>query len=341
MRPVYRITVNGSDITQKINERLIELRVDDNAGVANDALALTMDGKKPHLEIPPKGAIIEVEMGYLKLDRMDQPVPLSYLGSFIYDEVEIEKSKMGGTTVTLNGHAVDSADPWKEPRTYSYHDSTLKKVMEEMIARHPGYSLSIEEELGAIPIRNYEQNAVSDLASVQRLGLKYGGNVKVFDKVVYVARPGTVQRFADTIREEDCSRFFWLTQGRTAHKAVHARAYDKDSGKMGIAKVDTREPGARAIYELPKVYPTIEEAQEAATAQATALAKSRDSFSFTLFHGNPLLISEMLVKLGDGFYAEMPKTWNVVKVTHTFTKGGGFVTEAQCELPRRDGADQE
>lgn len=340
MRPVFQIRVNGLDITRQVNERLIDLRIDDNAGIENDSLNLTLDAKRPHIQIPPRGAVIEVQLGYLKAENMRQPAPMSYMGSFIYDEVEVEKSKSGGTTLVISAHAINSADPWKEPKTVSYHDTTLRKIFEEAVARHPGYTLSIEGELGDIVIRNFEQNSLSDIAMIQKLGLKYGANVKVFDKRVYVARPGTVQRFADTIREDDCQSYYWLTQGRSLHRAVRARSWNKDTGVMQTALAETKEPNAQAVYELPKVYPTIEDAQEAAQAQAISLAKSRDVFTFTLFHGNPLLLAEMLLRCdGPGFYAEMPRLWNIAKVTHSFSKSGGFTTSGHCELPRRDGDD--
>src|SRR5690554_6541930 len=82
-RPTFRVTVDGADITSILQDRLVSLRVTDEAGVQSDVVEIVLSdtGLFGGLAIPRKGAEIEVWLGYMfQAQRM---------GLYIADEVEV------------------------------------------------------------------------------------------------------------------------------------------------------------------------------------------------------------------------------------------------------------
>ena len=63
-QPDYRLSVNGQDITPKLGGRLIELRLSESRGEEADQLSLTLDDADGRMAIPPKGATIDVQLGW-------------------------------------------------------------------------------------------------------------------------------------------------------------------------------------------------------------------------------------------------------------------------------------
>ena len=334
MQPDFRITANGAAFSEEVRRRITSIEVRDNAGYENDSLSIVLEGDtRPHIVLPAPRTLFELELGYQKKENMEQPYPMTFVGSFVSDEVEVEKTKFNGTEVTFLGHSVDSGASIKEPRSEEYENLSVGDIIRTAATRH-GYETAIAEEFNSVIVRHLSQNTMSDISMIQSLAMKHGANVKVWDNTFYVARPGsTFKNMNDIIRENDCISYHWLSQGRGIHKAVKARWLDKDAGKLMSVIEATSTPEAVATCELIKTYPDEDTARAAARAQVSDLDKGRDTFTFKTI-GNPTIMSETLIQTeGYGFYDEMPSLWSVVRVTHNWSKASGYTTEAYCELP--------
>ena len=85
MQPQFRITADGNDITNLINDRLLLLRTTDKPGLESDEFELRIDARDGNVALPARGALLEVHLGYAGQ-------PLSRLGRYTVDEVELSLS---------------------------------------------------------------------------------------------------------------------------------------------------------------------------------------------------------------------------------------------------------
>ena len=56
MTPDFKIMAAGANITPQIKDRLISLRISDEAGTKSDMLEVTLDDRDGRVEIPLPGA---------------------------------------------------------------------------------------------------------------------------------------------------------------------------------------------------------------------------------------------------------------------------------------------
>ena len=83
VKPTFRVTANGTDITAKINERLLTLNLTDGVGYESDTLDIALADDDPFnpIQMPETGAELELFLGY---DIITQR-----MGLFVVDEVEL------------------------------------------------------------------------------------------------------------------------------------------------------------------------------------------------------------------------------------------------------------
>jgi|GEM_PF-447675 P2 family phage major capsid protein len=79
--PAFRLTVDGKDIARLISPRLMSLEHTDNRGLEADQLSITLSDHDGLLEIPPKGAVVKLWMGWSDTGLVDK-------GSYTVDETE-------------------------------------------------------------------------------------------------------------------------------------------------------------------------------------------------------------------------------------------------------------
>jgi len=354
MKPTFKITVsspeggNTQDITGAIEERLIEVSVHDQIGMRNDRLTIhiddrvTLDGGL--ITLPQKGFIFDVEMGYTPSAGHDNPYDgTESLGTFVLDEMELEKSERG-RTVAITGHGLDmTANKLKEQHTTAFMFTTLGKVV-DAVCKKSGMDAIVDLGRKEVPIARAYQICESDIFFLVRLGKQYGCTVKVQEGKVYFAPQDTIDELQDLVKEDitidetDTTGFHYLTQGAGKFSSVTARYFDYDSADgSGYSTVTVDAPTEEGdksdgpVAELQRLYANSTEASEAAQTRIDILARSLDTFSFNCY-GNPLLLSGGTLDL-TGFRPEIPTEWKIVKVVHSFTSGG-YLCDVDCELPK-------
>ena len=80
-QPICKLLVNGNDITAAVEQRLDSIRLTDNRGMEADTLDIGLSDHDGALEIPPRGAKIELWLGW-------STSGLVYKGSYTVDETE-------------------------------------------------------------------------------------------------------------------------------------------------------------------------------------------------------------------------------------------------------------
>lgn len=341
MKPGYIFYINGIDYTGVLQDRFQSLTLEDTAGFNNDRLDITLDAV-PAIEIPKRGAIATLFLGYTKGTNMSDGEGMVKMGQFVFDESRVSKSKRAGRMVSFHFHALSTGSMWKETHNTTYDNKSLAQIV-EYVAQRNGLEPIVDPSFWGIQVQHIAQHNESDQSFLTALGIKYGANFKVSGDTLLFAKVGIIQELSDTIQESDCSAWEWLNQSTSNYGAVVARSYDKDTGKYSykaeVVRTNSEESARKenARLTLPGVYATEELASAAAVGRASVLGVQGHSFNFELYRGNPLLKAEMMLN-AQGFYpvdsgVQMPTYWHLTKVTHSLTKNGGYITSGSSDKP--------
>ena len=161
MRPAYRILADQRDITDAIRDRLLSLTLTDEAGYQSDAVSLRLDDREGRIELPRKGAKLEVELGY-------EERGLAQMGLYVVDEIELAGPP---DTLTIQAKAVDMKSSLKQHKTRAW-SNTIQEIV-STIAQEHGLEPRVDSTLGAIRIPHIDQTEESDLHFITRLGQQY------------------------------------------------------------------------------------------------------------------------------------------------------------------------
>lgn len=313
--PGFRIEANGGDITKLIADRLLSLRLNEQAEQQSDSLEITLDDRDKRVPVPAQGTWLRVWLGYSK------PV---YMGAFAVDEVELS---MGPRSMVIKATASNTAPTLqKEQRTQSWHDTTLGSVVQEIAGRHNVVPV-IKGQLASQQIKHEDQTNESDQAFLSRLAEKFKATIKPADgKLVVVPRGAADNAGSVTIKLDEVSNWRATLKNRGAYGQVKAKYLDRASSTEKTI-TSGQAGGALPVFEEKQLFKTQAEAQKAADSRLQSLRAGEVRVSLTL-PGRPDVSAEGLVTLA-GFRPEVDGSWNVKQVTHDLG-GGGYVTTVEC-----------
>ena len=126
MKPIFRLVADGRDITSLINDRLLNLRTSDKPGMESDEFELRIDDRDQAVELPSRGAHIEVYLGY-------EGQALARLGRYTVDEVELSGPP---DSLVIRGKASDMRGSGKTTRSGSWEEVPLQQIVRDLAARN-------------------------------------------------------------------------------------------------------------------------------------------------------------------------------------------------------------
>ena len=158
MRPAYRILADRRDVTAAIRDRLLALTVTDVAGYQSDTLSLRLDDRDGKIELPRKGAALEVWLGY---DERE----LAGVGRYTVDEIELSGPP---DTLTVQAKAADMRATLKQHKTRAWPNTTIQDIV-HTIAQEHGPGASRQPHAGRDPSPSHRpdrgiRSALSDAA---------------------------------------------------------------------------------------------------------------------------------------------------------------------------------
>jgi uncharacterized protein len=314
--PAFRILADGTDVTQAIADRLVSIRVTDQAGQQSDSLEITLDDRGSLLPVPRSGAWLKVWLGYSDQGRL--PV---YMGSFAVDEVDLS---MGPRSMVIKATAAQTAPELvKEQRTQSWHGKTLGQVVEE-IAKRNGLALVIKGDLAGIQIKHEDQTNESDQSFLTRLAEKYKATIKPADgKLVVTPRTEGAGTFA--VQLQDVTDWRCTLKNRGAYGQVKVKWLDRATNKEATKTFG--EKGPLPIYEDKQLFRDEAEATKAAESRLQSLKSGEVRISLKM-PGRPELNADGQITL-KGFREYVDGTWVIKSVTHDLGSGG-YSTSVDC-----------
>jgi phage protein D len=317
MKPAFRIVADGSDVTAAMADRLLSIRINDQAGQQSDSLEIALDDRGALLPVPRSGSWLRLWLGYSTGGQLP-----AYMGAFAVDEVELSN---GPRSMVIKATAAQTAPELvKEQRTQSWHGTTLGAIAQE-IGKRNGLQVVLQGGIGSAQIKHEDQTNESDQSFLTRLAEKYKATIKPADgKLVIVPRGagigGTVAISASEVSSWRCT-----LKNRGAYGQVKVKYLDR---KLNKEKIETfGEKGPLPVYQEKQLFRSQAEAKAAAESRLQSLKAGEVRISLQM-PGRPQINAEGLVTL-QGFRAYVDGTWNIKSVMHEYGSGG-YTTTVEC-----------
>jgi phage protein D len=331
-QPICRVLVDGNDITAAIEARLINIELTDNRGMEADLLDITLSDHDGRLTIPPKGAVLQVWLGWSDTGLIDK-------GTYTVDETEHSGAP---DQLSIRARSVDLRAGLKVKRERSWHGQTLKAVI-EAIAGAYGLGAVVSAAFSAINLAHLDQANESDANLLSRLGIENDAIATVkagrllFMPVGKSITASGLNLPRITLTRQDGDQHRFLQADRDSYTGVRAFYYEVNSAQ----KKEAIAGGGENLKDLRHTYTDQQSALAAARAEMSRLQRGTATLSYTLAKGRPDLTPELTYSLV-GIKQEISDVvWLGGNVKHSFSPDS-FTTslELESKLPDDDGVSE-
>lgn len=284
-RPIYRVEIDGTDITATLQGRLISLTLTDNRGFEADQVDIELDDADGLLDLPSRGAAARVWIGWAATG-------LVYKGSYVVDEIEHAGAP---DTLTIHARSADLRTGLTTQRDRSWHAVTVGDIV-NTIASENDLDATIDPGLTAQTVDHLDQTNESAVNLLTRLAEQFDAIATVKDGRLLFMRAGggrTVsgKRLAViTIERESGDRHRFSVADRQSYNGVRATYNDIDAAVKGEViwgdvedskerNIQTKEEKAAPVtgsYKtLGKTFKTRDAARRAARKEWLRLQKNK------------------------------------------------------------------
>lgn len=311
--PAFRVTLDGRDLTDRIDPRLMSLTLTEKRGDEADQLDMVISDHDGRMAIPRRGAVLSLELGW-------RGAPLVDKGRFKVDEVEHAGAP---DVVTVRARAADFTSALATRREKTWRGATLGQVLQEIAGRH-GLTPRVAGEVGAVSLPVLEQSRESDLSLLRRLGKRFdcAATIKsgclVFSPVGRGRTTSGLTIEPVTLTRADGDGHSWKVAERGTHTGVVASWHDSGSAKRQKVVVGEEKNAKR----LRKTYSSEKAAREAADSEWRRSARGAATLNYTLALGRPDLYPERRIRVS-GFKPEIDATtWLIAEAVHSYGSNG-------------------
>ncbi len=330
--PAWKVMLDGKDLTDKLDPRLLSLTIAEKRGDEVDQLDLVLSDADGLLDLPKSGAVLTVQMGWKQGSGL--PAGLISKGSYKVDEVTWNGPENTPDQVTIRARSADLTDAFRVRRERSFVGKTVREII-SAIAADNGLIPKIDATLGAKVIPALGSGAKSDAALLRALGKRFDAVATVKAGTLIFAPVGGGKTGSGTaLPTEEIDRAAtgsadYQRVERDSYNGVTANWHDKASGTR--KKVTVAGSGTGKAKHLRKVYASEADAKQAADAENSRMGRAKARASIELGHGRPDIFPERPIKL-TGFKAEINgHSWIVAECSHSMDGQGGLKSRLTLE----------
>jgi phage protein D len=329
--PEFVIKANGSDITDKINRRLISLRYSDSAGFDSDSLEFTIsngvDGSP--VQMPDTGAQLELSLGY--------DARVVKMGKFIVDEVTCEGWP---ETITVRARSATfdkkngDGKQLQTQKNKKWAKGTFSKMV-QTIAKENGLTGSVSQSLSSIDVPATHQIDESDLHFLIRVGRRYDAVIKVADGRLMAVKKSENKTMSGnslslSLSPKDKITSYRFTRAKREESgSVRAYWHEHKKAKRHAVTVGSGDPET----SLKGVYTDKDAAEAAAKSELARRGRQKETLSLTL-PGRPEIVAEASLAVS-GFWSGIDGSWNITSVEHEIGSNG-YVCTLEAERTNAD-----
>ncbi len=327
--PIYRLEVDGNDISPLVVDRLISLNIKDNRGLVVDSVDIELDDSDGQLEIPPEGAIIQVWIGWSNTGLVDK-------GKY---KVESVTHRGAPDVLSISAFSNDVSEGLKQKRERSFSNKTIQVIFETVGAE---YALkTIVHDTLANRVISYIAQNESDANLITRIADEHDAIATVKNGHLILLPRGASQTVsglplptAQIFRSDGDGHNYTTGTGTDRITGVKAYYYDTSKSKKLYVVIGDNEDN---LKEIRYVHRDKKTAELAAQAEFNRCKRASQKLSYTFAFGQPELIPEQEF-LFTGLKPQIDDiVWLGTNVTHNLTDGG-FTTsvELEVQLPNAD-----
>ena len=323
-RPLYKIEVDGRDVTGGFNDRATDLKVTLYDGMQADDFHAVFDDRDWRLKPPRKGAILKCWMD-------DGRHGLALMGTFKIKGRRRHFDKDKGRVLELSGKSADVQKSMKSPRSGEYkHGTTYQQLADEVAGRH-GLTAKVSASIANEVVGWEPQTEESDLHLMTRLAREIDAVVQWANgKLILLARDD--QTMAPlSLRERDFISCDANDDDRDKHGKSGATYHEKGKNRRGRVAHDNDDEDVGDAPEagLRNASPSKGRAKLAAKGKTRKLQRGESGVAgmmtgdTTVVAGLPAVIA-WGVELFDG-------DWHIKQAEHHINKDAGYKTSIKCE----------
>ncbi|KAF1021876.1 MAG: hypothetical protein GAK30_01565 [Paracidovorax wautersii] len=344
LRPIWKITVNGKDISDKLKPIFVRLTITDDRANDADEIELVLSDHNHAVPLPDTGGIITVAIGWradpasapyrrLDSDEVGFPVGLIDKGSFTIQAVEHSGAP---DIITVRARAANMLDSLRTLRNQSWHETTVGDILAS-IAKRNSLPLSVDAEVGKRKVKHADQITESDASFLRRLANTYDClcTVKNGTLLFSQARAARTPKGTDLdpvlITRAHGDQHRWSRQDRDAYSGVRTWYSNIKTGQRSavVAGISGRAKDLRTTYA------SREDALAAARAEWLRIQRGIFAFDITLAYGRADLFSQRPAEVS-GFKDQIDETaWVITSARHTLD-AGGYTTQITLETMQED-----
>lgn len=320
MQPAFKVVANGVNITPVISDRLVSLEYTDQAGVKSDRLVIVLDDRDHRLQIPDRGANVDLWLGY-------SDGPLVRMGAFVCDEVEVSGPP---DQMRISCNAADMTGSIKAPKERSFHGITLGDLA-KTIAAENGLQAAVAQALAGVDLGHVDQTE-SDMQLLTRICADNGGVCKIQDKRLIIAEHAAAKSVsgqdlpAMAVAASDVGGWSATFADRGKYKSVKAYYQDKGAAERKSKTAGNEKPE----LTLKQTYANAAEAEAAAKSRFRTLDRGKETVTLRQVVGNPNYAAELELTLS-GFRSGVDGgDWITTSVSHRLS-GAGYTCDIEAE----------
>jgi len=287
--PIFQIIQNGSDITSRLQSRLISLTLTDNRGYEADQLEIVLDDSDGKLDLPLRGTELTLALGW----RATGLIPK---GTYTVDQVEHTGAP---DQLTITARSADLRAGLTQQKERSWHGLSVGDIVRK-IAKDNGLKAIVADPFNLKSIAHIDQTNESDISFLTRISrmfdalvnVKAGNLVFMGNNLAQSASGKALSRVYITRQDGDSHRFTVADRdGATAVKALYQDTRTATKGEViidetNIDKVPVAETTPTVTettsgksYTLGKTYGNKASASRAAREKFRALKKGKTIYA--------------------------------------------------------------
>ena len=324
-RAVFMVTVAGTNITSTLSPVLVSLSVSDKVGTHSDTATLDLDDTDGRIMLPQIGAPVIVALGW-----DEGGVRVVFTGTV--DEVKSSGSRSNGRMLTITAKGMDTTKKPKENQQRHFDEMSVSDILKKAGEIAGVTDIEIDPSLASLTRKYFEMRDESFIHMGERLAREIGGNFRIQGSRAIMSKRGgsytaaVVAAWGKNLHSWDISP----SLGRTQYSKVRARWYDALKAEWQEKEESTKlTADARHDHRYPK-FDENEAGQQTASDKATSERDAGDG-SVTI-EGNTEAIPDGLC-IVTGARSGVDGAYRIESVTHTYSRGGGFVTQISLKQP--------
>lgn len=332
-RAVVSITVDGQVVTDAFEPRLVSLTIRLTDGGKSDSLDITLEDTDGMIKLPREGADIEALIFW-----SDGGGAVQFAGKT--DEPTSEGSRGGGRLLHILATAADMKGKPKAKKSRHKDKGKFSDVAQQW-GDDAGLDVKVDEDLSKIERPYWSMANESFMAWGERIAREIGATFKIGGrKAAFVPRNSGRSASGKDLTPISAvygdNLISWRLspiQNRARFKESIVRWYDPKEAKYKRQKVKVEDLAQVDLVDTAKA-PDQDHADRKASANADEAKRGKGGGSVTI-DGEPAAQAQATCTVS-GARPGIDGDYRVATASHTYSRGGGWITELDLEQP--DGA---